>query len=100
MTYITTYPPSHVHTFNAAWTMLYTLKERIYVLRKRPQDIPRSPHPRCAVVTSRTIEIQPLSHNRGCPQANLVLRGWVRDSHHPTEELTFLPFHRCVVIEK
>jgi hypothetical protein len=74
MTYITTYPLSDVHTFNAAWSVLHTLNERIYVLRKRPQDIPRSPHPRCVVVTSRTIEIQPLPHDRACPQANLVLR--------------------------
>jgi hypothetical protein len=34
MTYITTYPPSGTHTFNAAWTSLYTLLERIHVLRK------------------------------------------------------------------
>jgi hypothetical protein len=34
MTYITTYPPSGAHAFNAAWTMLHTLQERIYTLRK------------------------------------------------------------------
>jgi hypothetical protein len=34
MTYITTYPPSGIHAFNAAWTMLYILQERIHVLRK------------------------------------------------------------------
>jgi hypothetical protein len=43
MTYITTYPPSGAHAFNAAWTTLYTLQERIHVLRKWPQDIPRPP---------------------------------------------------------
>jgi hypothetical protein len=44
MTYITTYPPSGAYTFNAAWTMLHTLQERIHVLRKWPQKIPRSPN--------------------------------------------------------
>jgi hypothetical protein len=34
MIYITTYPPSGIHAFNAAWTMLYILQERIHVLRK------------------------------------------------------------------
>jgi hypothetical protein len=33
-TYITTYPPSGAHTFNAAWTTLYTLQEHIHVLQK------------------------------------------------------------------
>jgi hypothetical protein len=32
--YITTYPPSGAHVFNAAWTALHTLQERIHVLRK------------------------------------------------------------------
>jgi hypothetical protein len=27
--------------------------------------------------------LQLLPHDRDCPQANLVLRGWVWDSHHP-----------------
>jgi hypothetical protein len=36
MTYITTYPPSGTHAFNAAWTALHTLQERIHVLRKWP----------------------------------------------------------------
>jgi hypothetical protein len=83
ITYNTTYPPSGVHMFNAAWTALQTLREHIHVLRKRPQDIPRSTRPRCAVVTSRTTDTQPLPHDRECPQASLVLRGQVRDSHHP-----------------
>jgi hypothetical protein len=34
MTYITTYPPSGVHAFNATWTALHTLQERIHILRK------------------------------------------------------------------
>jgi hypothetical protein len=83
MTYTTTYPPSGVRAFDAAWTTLHTLRERIHVLKKRPQDIPRSPCPRCAVVVSRTIDTQPLSYDRECPQVNLILRGRVRDSHHP-----------------
>jgi hypothetical protein len=82
MTYITTYPLSGTHAFNAAWTALHTSQECIHVLRKRPQDIPRSPCPRCAVVTSRMTDTQPLSHDRDYPQANLVMRGRVRDSHH------------------
>jgi hypothetical protein len=44
MTYIMTYPPSGAHGFNAAWTVLHTLKERIHVLQKWSQDNPRSPH--------------------------------------------------------
>jgi hypothetical protein len=83
MTYITTYPPSGVRVFNATWTALHTLRECIHVLRKRSQDIPRSTCPRCAVVTSRTMDTQPLLHDRDCPQANLTLRGCIRDSHHP-----------------
>jgi hypothetical protein len=54
MTYITTYSPSGVGAFKAARTMLHMLRERIHILRKRPQDILRSPHPRCAVVASVT----------------------------------------------
>jgi hypothetical protein len=41
MTYITTYPPSGTHRFNAAWTVLHTLQEHIHVLWKLPQDIPK-----------------------------------------------------------
>jgi hypothetical protein len=81
--YITTYPPSGTRVFNAVRIALHTLRELIHVLSKKPQDIPRSPHPRCAVVASRTIDMQPLLHDRDCPQANLILRAWVRDSHHP-----------------
>jgi hypothetical protein len=40
--YITTYPTSGAHAFNAAWIVLHTLQERIHVLRKWPQDILRS----------------------------------------------------------
>jgi hypothetical protein len=68
MAYITTYPPSGARAFNAAQTTLHTLRERIHVLRKRPQDIPRSPRPRCAIVTSCTTDTQPLPHDRDCPQ--------------------------------
>jgi hypothetical protein len=53
-TYITTYPPSGTRAFNVARTALHTLREYIHVLKKRPQDIPRSPHPMCVVVTSHT----------------------------------------------
>jgi hypothetical protein len=84
MIYITTYPPSGAHAFNAAWIALHTLRECIHVLRKWPQDIPRSPHPRCTVMATRTTDTQPLLHDMDNPQANLILRGWVRDSHHPT----------------
>jgi hypothetical protein len=82
MIYITTYPLSCARVFNATRTVLHTLREHIHVLSKRPQDIPRSPRPRCTVVTSRTIDMQPLPHDRDCHQANLILRGRVRDSHH------------------
>jgi hypothetical protein len=82
MTYITTYPPSGVRAFNVAQTALHTLRERIHVLRKRPQDIPRSPRPRFAVVSSHMTDTQSLPHDRVCPQVNLALSGWVQDSHH------------------
>jgi hypothetical protein len=42
MTYITTYPPSGAHTFNAVWIALHMSQGCIHVLRKWPQDIPRS----------------------------------------------------------
>jgi hypothetical protein len=42
MTYITTYPPSGAHAFNAAWTALHTSQGHIHVLWKWPQDIPMS----------------------------------------------------------
>jgi hypothetical protein len=51
--------------------------------RRHPQDISMSPHPRCAVMASRTIDMLLLPHDKECLQANLVLRGWVWDSHHP-----------------
>jgi hypothetical protein len=44
MTYIITYPPSGSYVFNAVWTALHTLEERIHILWKWSQDIPRSPH--------------------------------------------------------
>jgi hypothetical protein len=52
--------------------------------RWRPQDIPRSPCPRCVVVASHTIDAQPLPHDRDGSHASLVLRERVQDSHHPT----------------
>jgi hypothetical protein len=67
MTYITTYPSSGTRIFNAARTALHMLRERIHVLRKRQQDIPTSPRPRCAVVASHTTDIQPLPYDRDCP---------------------------------
>jgi hypothetical protein len=85
---------SGTHMFNVAWTMLHTLQERIHVLKKRPQDITRSPCPTCTFVTSRTTDMQPLPHNRDHPQANLILRGHVQDLHHPTRG--YLPYHMCV----
>jgi hypothetical protein len=83
-TYIITYPPSGTNAFNTELTSLHMIRERIHVLRKRPQDISRSTRPWCVIVTSRTTFTQPLLHNRDCPQANLILRGWIWDSHHPT----------------
>jgi hypothetical protein len=75
--------PSGALAFNTVWTALHTLRERIHVLRKWPQDIPRSTCPSCTVVTSRMMYTQPLPHDRDCPQTNLVLRGWVWDLPHP-----------------
>jgi hypothetical protein len=90
--------PRGVHVFNATWTTLHMLRECIHVLRKRPQNIPRSPRPSCTVVTSPTTDTQPLPHDRDCTQANLILRGQVQDSHHSTGG--YLPFRWCVIAEK
>jgi hypothetical protein len=62
--------------------------------RRRSQDIPRSPRARCAVVASCMTDTQPLPHDRDCPQASLVLRGSVQDSHHPVGGN--LPSYLCV----
>jgi hypothetical protein len=51
--------------------------------RRRPQDIPRSPCIRCTVLVSHMIDTHPISCDMDCPQASLILRGWVCDSHHP-----------------
>jgi hypothetical protein len=72
MTYIITYPPCGARAFNAA--ALHTLREHIHVLRKRSQDIPRSPRSRCVVVTSHMTDMQLLLHDRDCPKENLILR--------------------------
>jgi hypothetical protein len=34
-------------------------------------------------MTHPMMDTQPLPHDRDYPQASLILRGWVRDSHHP-----------------
>jgi hypothetical protein len=41
--------------------------------RRRPQNIPMSPHPRCTVVASRTIDAQSLPHDMDCPQVSLII---------------------------
>jgi hypothetical protein len=75
MTYITTYPqvaPMHL-TLHRQCCIRY---ENIFMsCTRRPQDIPRSPHPRCMVMTNRMIDTQLISHDMDCPQASLVLRG-------------------------
>jgi hypothetical protein len=50
---------------------------------RHPQDIPRSPCPRCVVMASRMTNKQPIPHDVDYPQASLDMRGWVRDSHDP-----------------
>jgi hypothetical protein len=93
-TYIIIYPPSGACAFNAVRTTLHILRERIHVLRKRPQDILMSSRPRCAVVISHTTDTQPLPHDRDCPQASIVLRERVQDSHHPV--VGYLPSYLVV----
>jgi hypothetical protein len=83
MTYITLYPLRDARAFKAARTTLHMLREHIHILRKRPQDILRSLCPRCMVMTTRTTDTQPLPHDIDYLQANLILRRWVWDSHHP-----------------
>jgi hypothetical protein len=82
----TQYTYMHIHHhLSPMWhacAALHTLQELIHILRKRPQDISRSPCFMC-VVASRTTDTQPLPHDRDCPQVSLVLRGRVWNSHHP-----------------
>jgi hypothetical protein len=53
-----------------------------------------STRPSNAIVTSRMMDTQPLPHDRDCTQANLILRGHVRDSHHLAE--VYLPSYLVV----
>jgi hypothetical protein len=74
-----------VHTRLTLRGQRFIRYENIFMsCRRCPQDIPRSSCLRCAVVASHMIDTQPLPHDRDCSQASLILRGWVRDSHHPT----------------
>jgi hypothetical protein len=99
MTYLTTYPQSGTRAFNNARITLHTLVERIHVLRKRPQDISRSPRPRCMVMASRTTDTQPL-RMIGLSSSKPYLEGMGLGFTSPGERiLTFLPFHKCVVAE-
>jgi hypothetical protein len=86
--------PSGARAFSIARTTLHTLRERIHVLSKKPQDISRSPHPRCAVMASHMLDTQPLPYDRDCSQVNLVLKGRVWDSHHPVGG--FLPSYLII----
>jgi hypothetical protein len=95
MTYITTYPSSGVHGFNSTWQRCIRYENIFTSSRWRLQDIPRSPRPKCTVVVSHMTDTQPLPYDRDCPQASLLLRGWVQDSHHPVGG--YLPCRRCVV---
>jgi hypothetical protein len=52
--------------------------------RSRQQENPTSPHSMFVIMASRTTDMQPLPHDKDCPQARLILREWVCDSHHPT----------------
>jgi hypothetical protein len=76
-TYITTYLPSGVHAFNVAWVALHTLDNVFTSRGMGPQNIPRSSHPRCAVMASHMTDTQSILPNMDCSQASLVLRGWV-----------------------
>jgi hypothetical protein len=99
MTYITTYPPSGTHAFNAAWTTLHTLQERIHVLRKWPQDISRSTHPRYALVTRRTTDCSPYCMI-GTASSKPRLKATGPEFTSPDRRiLTFLPWRSCVVIK-
>jgi hypothetical protein len=99
MTYLTTYPQNGTRAFNNARITLHTLLERIHILRKRPQDIPRSPCPTCMVVASRTTDTQPL-RTIGLSSSKPHLEGMGPGFTSPGGRiLTFLPFHRCVVAE-
>jgi hypothetical protein len=62
--------------------------------KTQPQDIPRSPHPWCMVMASCMIDMRSILHDMDCPQASLVLRRQVRNSHHPTRG--YLPSYLVV----
>jgi hypothetical protein len=83
-TYIKTYPPNGAHSLTLCGQHCIHYENVFTSCRRRPPNIPRSPRPRCAVMASRMTNTQPISHDMVSPQASLVLRGQVRDSHHLT----------------
>jgi hypothetical protein len=99
--YIATYPPSDVHVFNVVWTSLHMLWERIHVLQKWPQDIPRPPHvlgARSWLIAQRTRNPY---HTIGIVLKKPHLEGTcLRFTSPSRRKLNFLPWRRCVVTEK
>jgi hypothetical protein len=99
-TYVITYPPSDVHAFNAMWTTLHMLRERIQVLQKWPRDIPRSPHALGAQLWLVTWRIRNPYRMIGTILKQASSWGGGSGIYiTQREELTFLPFRWCVITE-
>jgi hypothetical protein len=82
MTYITTYPQVVLVRLTLYGQRCIRYENIFTYCRRHPQDIPRSPRPRCAIMDNRMTDTQPISHDMDCPQASIVSRGMVWDSHH------------------
>jgi hypothetical protein len=84
MTYITTYPqvvPVHLMLHGQC----YICYENVFIsYRRHRQNIHRFSRPKCTIMVSHMTDMQPLPHDRDCPQASLVLWERVRDSHLPS----------------
>jgi hypothetical protein len=95
MTYITIYPPSGAHTFNAAYvTRMYS--RRVEVATRHSHV---STHPGYTVVTRRTMNVSPY-HTIGTALSKPHLEATGPEFTSPGGRIiTFLPCRRCVVTE-
>jgi hypothetical protein len=89
-----------IYTFNATCTMLHMSQEHIHVLRKWPQDIPRSLLTLGTwVVTHRTTDISP-DRTIGTASSKPHLEPTGAEFTSPDGRiLTFLPCRRYIVTE-
>jgi hypothetical protein len=95
MRYITTYPPSGAHTFNAAYvTRMYSRIAEVAI--RHSQVCTRLGY---AVVTRHTTDVSPY-HTIGTASSKPRLGATGTEFTSPeTRMLTILPWRRCVIIE-